>query len=135
MKRDVRINDTASNGRALFQTQIRSGLLAEARTDGLASSEDQAVLAWNSAQLIKIVFDHLVESLFTVSPGFAEYRNQEGERFMDAPIFLKNLADQPSFETSFLPPSHSCTMVAPGGTNEHLQAREQFERAKLVVAR
>ena len=51
------------------------------------------------------------------------------------PILLKNLADHPSFEISFAPPSHSCTIVAPGGTNEHLHAREQFDRARLVVAR
>jgi hypothetical protein len=53
----------------------------------------------------------------------------------DIPILLKNLADHPSFEISLAPPSHSWTIVAPGGTNEHLHAREQFDRARLVVAR
>ena len=53
----------------------------------------------------------------------------------NAPIFSKNLADHPSSLTSAFPPSQSCVMVAPGGTKEHLQASEQFERASEAVAR
>lgn len=57
-----RVDDAASDRGALLEAEIRGSLLAQTLADRLSGREDQAVLARDAAELLKVVLDHIAET-------------------------------------------------------------------------
>ena len=62
MNSDSRIYDTAPNSSPLEKPELLRSLLAQPIPYRLTSSQDQPVLSWYSAELIKVVFHHVAQA-------------------------------------------------------------------------
>jgi hypothetical protein len=59
---DLRVNDRTTDRRALDKAEVCGCLLVQSLPHRLASTEHQAVLAWDTAKLLKVVLDQVLEA-------------------------------------------------------------------------